>query len=145
MTLSICVTCGTQFAASASPPASCPICSDDRQFVGWDGQAWTTLEDLRATHRLRFDGEGEGITGIGIEPHFAIGQRALLVRTAQGNVLWDCVILVDDEAVGKIRALGGLKAIATLPPPLLHGHGRMERGFLGGAARSICTRRIANG
>ncbi|SDQ94653.1 hypothetical protein SAMN05444161_1146 [Rhizobiales bacterium GAS191] len=116
MTHCICVACGTQFAASPSPPASCPICTDDRQFVGWSGQVWTTLDALRADHRLRFETEGEGVTGIGIAPHFAIGQRALLVQTPQGNVLWDCVALVDDEAVGKIRALGGLKAIAISHP-----------------------------
>ena len=116
MAHSICVTCGTQFAASASPPATCPICSDDRQYVGWSGQLWTTLDEIRAKHRLRFETEGQGVTGIAIEPHFAIGQRALLVETGKGNVLWDCVALVDDEAVGKIRALGGITGIAISHP-----------------------------
>jgi glyoxylase-like metal-dependent hydrolase (beta-lactamase superfamily II) len=112
----LCVTCGTQFAASPSPPASCPICSDDRQYVGWGGQSWTTLEALRQDHRLRFEAEGEGVTGIAVEPHFAIGQRALLVQTPQGNVLWDCVGLVDADAVARIRDLGGLEAIAISHP-----------------------------
>jgi len=112
----ICVTCGTQFSPTEAPPSLCPICTDDRQFVGWEGQAWTTLEKLRATHKLRFEGEDEDVTGIGIEPHFGIGQRALLVRTPDGNVLWDCVALVDDEAVRKITAQGGLKAIAISHP-----------------------------
>ncbi|MBV8769958.1 MAG: MBL fold metallo-hydrolase, partial [Hyphomicrobiales bacterium] len=40
----ICVTCGTQFSPTEAPPSLCPICTDDRQFVGWEGQAWTTLE-----------------------------------------------------------------------------------------------------
>ena len=43
----ICTTCGTQFAASEAPPAACPICQDERQYVGWAGQQWTTLEQLR--------------------------------------------------------------------------------------------------
>ena len=34
----ICVTCGTQFAASERPPERCPVCEDERQFVGWAGQ-----------------------------------------------------------------------------------------------------------
>ena len=112
----ICVTCGTQFSESATPPATCPICTDDRQFVGWEGQTWTTLEKLRETHKLTFEEEDEGVSGIGVEPHFGIGQRALLVQTANGNVLWDCVALVDDEAVRKLKAQGGLEAIAISHP-----------------------------
>ena len=47
MTNYICVTCGTQFADSQTPPAHCPICEDERQYIGWNGQQWTTLEELR--------------------------------------------------------------------------------------------------
>ncbi|MBV9567055.1 MAG: MBL fold metallo-hydrolase [Hyphomicrobiales bacterium] len=116
MTSFICVTCGTQFSATEAPPSLCPICTDDRQFVGWKGQAWTTLEKLHESHKLRFEHEDEGVTGIGIEPHFGIGQRALLVQTPRGNVLWDCVALVNEEAMRRIEALGGLKAIAISHP-----------------------------
>jgi glyoxylase-like metal-dependent hydrolase (beta-lactamase superfamily II) len=117
----ICVTCGTQFAESESPPARCPICEDERQFIGWAGQAWTTLEALRAHHRLALQDEGDGLLGIGCEPKFAIGQRALLVPAPAGdgpgrNLLWDCISLIDDAAVRVIEALGGLSAIAISHP-----------------------------
>jgi glyoxylase-like metal-dependent hydrolase (beta-lactamase superfamily II) len=117
----LCVTCGTQFGASAAPPARCPICDDERQFVGWSGQAWTTLEQLRAGNRLALADEGDGLLGIGCEPRFAIGQRALLVPARGGdgpgrNVLWDCISLIDDAAVRVIEALGGLAAIAISHP-----------------------------
>ena len=112
----ICVTCGTQFAESAAPPAGCPVCEDERQFVGWQGQAWTTVEQLRATHRVSLQREAPGLEGIGIEPRFAIGQRALLVRTAEGNILWDCIPLVDEPIVEAVRALGGVRAIAVSHP-----------------------------
>ena len=59
------VTCGTQFAESERPPERCPICEDERQFVGWAGQEWTTLEELRARHRLALKDEGDGLLGIG--------------------------------------------------------------------------------
>ena len=117
----LCVTCGTQFAESESPPARCPVCEDERQFVGWAGQAWSTLEDLRVDHRLAIKDEGDGLLGLGCEPKFAIGQRALLVPAAAGdrpgrNVLWDCISLIDDAAVRLIEALGGLSAIAISHP-----------------------------
>ncbi|KAB8140368.1 MBL fold metallo-hydrolase [Chloroflexia bacterium SDU3-3] len=112
----ICQTCGTQFADSELPPAACPICQDERQYVGRDGQRWTTIEQLRESHHNRFEQQEPSLTGIGSEPGFALGQRALLVQTPEGNVLWDCISLVDDATVAQIQALGGLKAIAISHP-----------------------------
>jgi hypothetical protein len=111
----VCATCGVQFTPSIDPPASCPVCEDERQYVGWGGQRWTTLEELRSQHHnhLRDDA---GVLGIGTEPSFAIGQRALLVRSPGGNLLWDCVTVVDDAAVRAVRDAGGLRAIAISHP-----------------------------
>jgi len=112
----ICTTCGTQFAASDQPPATCKICMDERQYVGWQGQRWTTLEDLRQTHRTRVRLEELGLGGIGMEPSFAIGQRALLVTHPEGNVLWDCIPRIDDDLVEMIRDIGGISSIAISHP-----------------------------
>jgi glyoxylase-like metal-dependent hydrolase (beta-lactamase superfamily II) len=57
-----------------------------------------------------------GLTGVGMSPGFAIGQRALLVHSPEGNVLWDCVPFIDDMAVTLIKALGGISAIAISHP-----------------------------
>ncbi len=115
MTNFMCLTCGTQFAESDAPPERCPVCEDARQYVGWDGQRWTTMQALGADHRTRIE-EDAGILGIGIDPKFAIGQRALLVENETGNILWDCVPLVDDRAVAAVRDRGGLAAIAISHP-----------------------------
>jgi glyoxylase-like metal-dependent hydrolase (beta-lactamase superfamily II) len=111
----MCVQCGGQFAEPSAPPPSCPVCEDERQYVRWSGQEWTTFEELRSSHRNAFTDEG-GLTGIGIEPSFAIGQRALVVPTGEGAVLWDCVSLITDEAIERIRRMGSLKAIAISHP-----------------------------
>jgi glyoxylase-like metal-dependent hydrolase (beta-lactamase superfamily II) len=112
----VCVTCGTQHADMPAPPARCAVCEDGRQYVGWDGQRWTTLDELRADHRNRVAQEEPSLTGVGTEPSFAIGQRALLVQTSQGNLLWDCVSLIDDPTVAAVRELGGVAAIAISHP-----------------------------
>jgi hypothetical protein len=112
----ICITCGTQFAESEGPPERCPICDDERQYVGWAGQGWTTLEALCARHRLALRDEGDGLLGIGTEPKFAIGQRALLVPYGDSNLLWDCVTLLDDATAAAIEERGGLAAIAISHP-----------------------------
>jgi glyoxylase-like metal-dependent hydrolase (beta-lactamase superfamily II) len=117
----ICVTCGTQFAERDTVPERCPICEDERQFVGWAGQGWTTLEGLRAGYRLALQDEGDGMLGIGTEPKFAIGQRALLVpaqaRDRPGkNVLWDCISLIDGAAARVVEGQGGLSAVAISHP-----------------------------
>src|SRR5262249_5652174 len=41
---------------------------------------------------------------------------ALLLQTRHGNVLWDCISLIDDATVTLIKGLGGLKAIAISHP-----------------------------
>lgn len=116
MTHFICRTCGTQFAATTTPPASCAICEDERQYVGYNGQEWLTLDELRRDHTNRIEQVETGLTGIGSTPAFAIGQRALLVQTPEGNLLWDCVALLDEPTIAALRALGGIRAIAISHP-----------------------------
>ncbi|HYF39913.1 MAG TPA: hypothetical protein VD930_09505 [Gemmatimonadales bacterium] len=112
----ICVTCGVQHAESVKPPRRCRICEDERQYVSWEGQRWTTLRELQASHRNRLDVEGPELISLVTEPQFAIGQRALHLRTTGGNVLWDCISLVDDRSIAAIQALGGVSAIAVSHP-----------------------------
>lgn len=112
----ICTTCGTQYPESERPPAHCPICEDERQYVGWNGQEWTSLEALRESHENRVEPKERGLFGIGTEPNFGIGQRALLVQTPGGNLLWDCIALLDEPTRRWIEALGGLSAIAISHP-----------------------------
>lgn len=112
----ICTTCGIQYADVDQPPAACAICDDDRQYLKVTGQQWTTHERLRLTNRNSIRFEEPGLTGLGIEPQFAIGQRALLVRTPTGNVLWDCVPLLDPALVEMVKAQGGISAMAISHP-----------------------------
>jgi glyoxylase-like metal-dependent hydrolase (beta-lactamase superfamily II) len=111
----ICVACGTQYAESAAPPSSCGICTDDRQYVPWSGPSWTTPGELTESHAVRFEPDG-GLMGIGVTPSFAIPQRALLVPTRAGNVMWDCTSVVTDNAIDTLAALGGIVAIAISHP-----------------------------
>ena len=113
----ICRTCGVQYAPRESPPERCPICEDERQYVGWNGQQWTTLDELRAEGRRNTLVQLEpGLHQLGTEPSVAIGQRALLVQTAAGTVMWDCVSFLDDASIQAVRDLGGLSAIAISHP-----------------------------
>ena len=116
MTHFICCQCGTQYADRDLAPSGCAICDDERQYVRWSGQAWTTLEELQQNHRVRWEEEGDGLAGIGTAPSFAIGQRALLVESDFGNVLWDCIAFIDGDIVQRVNARGGLKAIAISHP-----------------------------
>src|SRR4051812_35916906 len=112
----ICLTCGGQQADTETPPASCAICADERQYVGWDGQRWTTLAELAGGHASELREEEPGLLGIGTQPAFAIGQRALLVSTEHGNVLWDCVSLLDEAAHSEVSRRGGIEAICLSHP-----------------------------
>lgn len=118
----ICVTCGTQFGTGGPPPASCPICEDDRQYLPPGGQQWTTLAAMHGEYRNMVTEIEPGLYGIRTEPSFAIGQQALLVRTSAGNLLWDCVSYLDNETVAAVERLGGISAIAVDHP---HFHSSM--------------------
>ena len=108
----ICITCGTQFAPSAAPPERCAICLDERQYVGYAGQRWTTLDELRRRHHARIEPVEAGLLGIGMKPSFAIGQRALLAE----GLLWDCIALLDAEIETAVAAAGGIDTIAISHP-----------------------------
>ena len=112
----ICVQCGTQFAESTQPPSQCAICEDERQFVRHGGQEWRTLERLAADHQNRVEEEAPHLLGIGTQPEFAIGQRALLLQSSQGNLLWDCISLLNEKTVAEVSARGGIRAIAVSHP-----------------------------
>src|SRR5690242_9784019 len=115
----ICVTCGAQYAESQEPPAECPICLDQRQYLGANGQQWRTLDRMqRKNYRNLITQEEPRLTGIVTEPSFAIGQRALLVQTDQGNVLWDCISYLDEATVQAVQDLGGIAAITASHPHL---------------------------
>ena len=111
----ICATCGVQFGPTDGAPEHCPICEDERQYVGWSGQKWTKLDQLRRDHHNTIR-EDAGLIGVGTDPSFAIGQRALIVQSPQGNLLWDCITLIDDATIQAVRELGGVRAIAISHP-----------------------------
>lgn len=113
----ICKTCGVQQAASERPPEHCIICEDERQYIGPNGQEWTTLAEMKqAGYHNQMRQLEPGLTGIQTQPGFAIAQVALLVQTPDGNILWDCLSYIDDETVEKVNSLGGIQAIAASHP-----------------------------
>lgn len=112
----ICTACGTQYAPSEAPPPHCAVCEEERQYVPPGGQTWTTLEALAARHLNGWRQYEPGILGVGSQPAFAIGQRAILLRTPHGNILWDCIALIDAATVSLVEALGGITAIAISHP-----------------------------
>ncbi|KAK6949563.1 hypothetical protein Daesc_009646 [Daldinia eschscholtzii] len=115
----ICTACGTQFPTTDRQELkTCFICDDPRQFTPPTGQAFTTLDELRSNNKnvwTPFEGD-ERFISINTEPKVAIGQRAILIKTPNGNVLWDCLTLIDDDTINKIKTLGGLKAIVISHP-----------------------------
>jgi hypothetical protein len=125
----ICITCGQQFAESHEPPAHCPICEDDRQYVNPLGQSWTTLDELARGHQNLVKSLETRLSGISTEPKFAIGQRALLVQTPLGNVLWDCVSLIDAATIKAVEALGGISSLAMSHPHLFGSMVEWSRAF----------------
>ncbi|WP_083680234.1 MULTISPECIES: MBL fold metallo-hydrolase [unclassified Pseudonocardia] len=112
----LCRRCGVQYPLGAGS-GPCPVCEDEREYVDWSGQHWTTPAGLHAEGvRGEVCEEVPGLWGVGTTPSVGIGQRALLVPGPGGNVLWDCTALLDDATVQRVHELGGIDAIAVSHP-----------------------------
>ncbi|HEV3399634.1 MAG TPA: MBL fold metallo-hydrolase [Actinomycetes bacterium] len=119
----ICATCANHYPEAPSPPGACVICSDERQWVPASGQRWTTAGELAAAgHRGDVREVEPGLLGIGVDPPVAIGQRALLVRTGEGNLLWDPPGYLDEVSLRAVADAGGLRAVTASHP---HFYGSM--------------------
>lgn len=112
----ICATCGTQFPAAAPLPQLCPVCADDRQYIGANGQQWLGAGDINTRHSVLVKKINEQLYDMRLVPAFAIGQRAFLIITPGGNILWDCIPLLNARLEAFITAKGGLKAIVFSHP-----------------------------
>lgn len=117
----VCVTCGTQYP-EAERMTDCPVCGDERQFVGWQGQCWTTTTEIAANHQIRFE-DAAGVTSLSLAPTFAIGQRAFLIPQEGGLVMWECLPTVTEAALARIAGMGRVQAIAISHP---HFHSAMH-------------------
>jgi glyoxylase-like metal-dependent hydrolase (beta-lactamase superfamily II) len=98
------------------------------------GLRWTTLAALAGDgHRSDVRSLEPGLTGFGVSPPVAIGQRSLLVVTSAGNLLWDPSGFIDSTAINAARSLGGVRYVTASHP---HFYGCMAswRAELGATA-----------
>lgn len=118
----ICTACGTHYPLTEAPPAGCALCQDERSPSFGRESGWTTTQALRTSRFSTFRRLEPGLMGIGVTPELGLGHRALLLRTAQGNLLWNCPPFLDDATTTIVTALGGVAAIAVSDPT---NHGAM--------------------
>ena len=120
----VCSTCGTQYGDTSR--STCRVCIDPRQYVPPSGHSFTTLRTLRDSKKyrneIRMDPYNSSMYSIWTVPQFAIGQRAILVRTPNGNVLWDCVSYLDEETIDAVNKLGGISMIVISHPHFYSSH-----------------------
>jgi glyoxylase-like metal-dependent hydrolase (beta-lactamase superfamily II) len=109
------MTCGTQYPPRAGARSACPICLDERQYVGWSGQRWIDSAELASTSEIRFE-DCSGVMTMFLEPSFAISQRAFLIPQDGGLLMWECLSAVTGAALERIAGMGGVKAIAISHP-----------------------------
>jgi hypothetical protein len=116
----------------------CAICADERQWVPATGQEWTTLAALDAAgHHTRVRELEPGLLGIVAEPKVGIGRQAYLVTTPAGNLLWDPIDYIDEDAVRRVRSQGEVLAIATSHPHMFGVQVEWSRA-LGDAPVLVC-------
>ena len=108
-------TCGVETAEPL--PETCRICADERQWVPLHGQIWTSVEEqLAGGMHIDVVELEPGAWALTSDPAVGIGQRSILVQTDAGNVLWDPLGTITDDAVEQVRELGGLAFVAASHP-----------------------------
>jgi len=114
MSFWICRTCAVEHAERVEV---CAICADERQWVPAEGQLWTTLGELADEgYRVEIAELEPDLYGLSSAPDAGIGQQTKLLRTPAGNLLWDPIGYLDDDAVRRVRELGPVVAIAASHP-----------------------------
>lgn len=112
----ICTTCGTWMKEGFDSSQNCPTCSEERQYIPLSGQSWTPEEKLYGNHQVKIIELNPRVFELVIEPTFAIGQRAFLIKSPGGNILWDCIPMLPQATIDFILAEGGLQGIAFSHP-----------------------------
>lgn len=112
------------------------IPQDPRQYVPASGQSWSSLAKENGLQKniLETDPHDARIHYISTKPltpaelppglsdstttrkQLGIGQRAILLQTDAGNVLWDCIAFLDQATIDFVKEKGGLKAIVISHP-----------------------------
>ncbi|MEN7547609.1 MBL fold metallo-hydrolase [Rapidithrix thailandica] len=112
----ICKTCGTRYATGKFDEKYCLVCLDDRQYLKSYGQQWLSYSGLLENHTVKIKQLREDIFELKVFPSFAIGQKAHLILTPKGNILWDCIPFLDEATLAFIQSQGGINAIAISHP-----------------------------
>ena len=79
-----------------------------------------TLRTMQTSQRyeniFQHDPYHSGVVSIYTEPKVAIGQRAILLCTEAGNVMWDCITYIDEDTIKRVKEYGGISAICISHP-----------------------------
>lgn len=89
------------------------------------------MAKLKGRHENHFeqDPTDKRIWFITTEPKCGIGERAALLETSNGNVLWDLIAYIDEVTVDFVNSKGGLKAIVISHPHFYTTHLEWARIF----------------
>ena len=116
-TVHLCATCGVETDDARSVEQVCPICADERQYLPKGGQRWTTVAELHQQgHVLEWFEVEPDLIGLVAAPKVGIGQQSMIIRTDEGNLLWDPPGMITNEAIDHVRRLGRTLAIAASHP-----------------------------
>ncbi|WP_439031426.1 hydrolase [Gordonia terrae] len=114
----MCVFCANEYPPGETPPAMCPICDDDRQWLPESGPSWTPLDE-NADNALTAEEVEPGLTALTLRPSVGIGQRGFVIATSDGNILWEPPGFIGPALVEWLEQHGGLAAIAASHPHLV--------------------------
>ena len=127
----ICTTCGTQYADSHQPPSACTICEEPRQFVEGNRPELDHPRPPAADQPQLHQVQGAGAARHRRRAALRHRPASLVPQSPGGNILWDCLPLLDQAVVECLKALGGISAIAISHPHYYSSMVEWSRAFGG--------------
>jgi hypothetical protein len=88
----------------ADPP--CRLANRRINTLGLQDKSGLLVGELTCRYQNEIHEEEPSLYSIHTKLSFAIWQRAFLVQSPRGNLLWDCITLLDDDTIRAVHAAG---------------------------------------
>ncbi len=103
-------------------PLYCPNCMDVRNALPNEDFTYTHIEQAKDIYQTYWKEVLPGMWDFHTEPQLGLGSHGWLLLRKQGNIAFECAPFYSEEALAKIKELGGISILSSSHP---HGYGAL--------------------
>ena len=111
----VCRNCGF-WQRDFSRPTNCPLCKDARHVLPVGGWDFYNLEEASEAFPMHWEELLPGLWRFWNDPVDGIGSHSYLIQNKLGNIIFEGATVYSNEALEKLKALGGVRFAAASHP-----------------------------